>query len=95
MTLSKSATAIALALALTGGLAAAPAFADLPSKPQDIRIMDTNKNGRVEKQEYLAFMAKAFDETAGAKGYCTFEEIDRAIRGFPGQWLYDPRNIRP
>ena len=82
-------TAVALALALSGTFVAAPALADLPSKPGDIRVMDTDRNGKVEKQEYLAFMAKEFEKTAGAKGYCTFAEIDQAFRNMPGAWTFD------
>ncbi|MBI4757161.1 MAG: hypothetical protein HY778_17450 [Betaproteobacteria bacterium] len=37
--------------------------------------MDTNKNGRIEKAEYMEYVGKAFDSAAGAKGYCTFEEV--------------------
>lgn len=89
MKLMKSASVIAVSMALAGGLPA-PAFADLPSKPGDIRVMDTNKNGKVEKDEYLAFMAKLFDQTAGTKGYCTFAEIDQGFRSLPGGWVLPP-----
>lgn len=89
MKLMKSASVIAISMALAGGFSA-PAFADLPSKPADIRVMDTNKNGKVEKDEYLAFMAKRFDESAGKKGYCTFEEIDQGFRNLPGGWGLPP-----
>jgi len=50
-------------------------LADLPSKPESVKTMDTNKNGKVEKQEYLAYMGKAFDKLSGGKGYCTFAEV--------------------
>lgn len=88
MKLVKSASAVVLALALSGGLISTQALADVPSKPTDIRIMDTNKNGKVEKDEYLAFMAKEFDKSAGSKGYCTFQEIDRAFREMPSRNIY-------
>lgn len=88
MKLINSASAVALALALSGGLVSSQAWADLPSKTGDIRVIDTNKNGKVEKDEYLAFMAKEFDKTAGKKGYCTFEEVDQAFRQMPADWGY-------
>jgi hypothetical protein len=75
----KALTAIA-ALMLAGGLAGAPAYADLPSKPGNIKVMDTNSDGKVQKEEYLAFMAKMFDKSAGTKGYCTFQEIEKGFR---------------
>lgn len=83
MKLIKSASAVALVLTLSSGLMSTQALADVPSNPTDIRSMDTNKNGKVEKDEYLAFMAKEFDKSAGKKGYCTFEEVDRGIRTMP------------
>lgn len=78
---AKFASAIATALILGAGVSV-PAFADLPNADQrvNIRSLDTNKNGKIEKDEYLAFMAREFDKTAGAKGYCTFEEVDRGFR---------------
>lgn len=33
----------------------------------------------MSKNEYLEFMGKKFDQAAGAKGYCTFEEIKQAF----------------
>lgn len=95
MKLTKSASVVGLILALAGGLGATPAAAELPKAPQDIRAMDTNKNGKVEKAEYLAFLAKMFDETAGSKGYCSFEEIDRGFRNLPAQWGFDPSRPGP
>jgi len=89
MKLTRSASLVALTFALVGGMAAAPALADLPKGAVNVKTMDTNKNGKVEKDEYLAFMAKEFDKTAGAKGYCTFEEVDRGIRLMPGHVILD------
>jgi hypothetical protein len=82
--LRKSATAIALLMALGAGFAATPALADLPSK-QDVKEVDANKDGKVSKQEFLAFMGKRFEQTAGAKGYCTYEEIRYSM---PTEWNY-------
>jgi hypothetical protein len=42
--------------------------------------MDTNKDGRITKQEYLAAMGAVFDKHAGAKGYCTPEEAMTLMR---------------
>lgn len=80
MSTRKSVSILALALALGGGMLATPAFADLPKEPGDIRVMDTNKNGKIEKDEYIAYVSKMFDKTAGAKGYCTFEEVKKGFR---------------
>jgi hypothetical protein len=82
---------LALALALCATLAAAPALADLPRvQQQDIRAMDTNKNGRIEKDEYLAAMGKMFGQLSGAKGYCTFEEVSEGLRAVEQFWRYNP-----
>ncbi len=83
MTLIKTASAVALATMLGGGLAANTAFADLPQKPLNVKVMDTNKNGRIEKSEYLAFMGAQFEKLAGAKGYCTFQEVSDGIQRLP------------
>lgn len=80
MSLMKSASVVALAITLAGGLAAQTALADLPNTPANVKIMDKNKNGRIEKSEYLAFMGAAFDKLAGNKGYCTFEEISAGLK---------------
>ncbi len=76
----KSVGALAAALVLVGSLAAMPARADLPRVVVDLREMDKNKNGRIERDEYLAAMAEMFDKAAGAKGYCTFEEVRTGLR---------------
>ena len=80
MSLMKSASVIALAVALGGGLAAQTALADLPNTPANVKVMDKNKNGRIEKEEYLAFMGAQFDRLAGKKGYCTFEEVSGGLK---------------
>lgn len=80
MSLIKSASVVALAIALAGGLAAQTAWADLPNTPANVKVMDKNKNGRIEKDEYLAYMGARFDQLAGKKGYCTFEEVSDGLR---------------
>ena len=79
MTLIKSASLVLLAMTLTG-LSVNSVLADLPSKPLSVKVMDTNKNGKIEKREYLAFMGAEFDKAAGAKGYCTFAEIRSGLK---------------
>lgn len=80
MSLMKSASVVALAIALAGGLAAQTALADLPNTPANVKVIDKNKNGRIEKEEYLAYMGAQFDKLAGKKGYCTFEEVSAGLR---------------
>ncbi|OGA48862.1 MAG: hypothetical protein A3G24_07475 [Betaproteobacteria bacterium RIFCSPLOWO2_12_FULL_62_13] len=82
MSLMKSASVVALAIALASGLAAETALADLPNTPANVKIMDKNKNGRIEKAEYLAYMGAQFDKLAGKKGYCTFEEVSAGLKKF-------------
>lgn len=62
-------------------LAANPSFAAgaNPCSAQSIKKMDTNRDGRLSKSEYLAAMGAIFDKHAGAKGYCTPEEAE-AVR---------------
>lgn len=72
----QSVTALASMALAAGGLAASAARADLPKAAQaNVREMDTNKNGRIEKDEYLTYMGRMFDRAAGSKGYCTFQEV--------------------
>ncbi len=73
-----------LPLVLAAAFAAAPAQADLPKavSTPNVRDMDSNGNGRVEKEEYIAYMTKAFDRAAGSKGYCTFEEVQEGFAKF-------------
>ena len=89
MSLSKSASTIALAVALAGGLATQIALADLPNTPANVKVMDKNKNGKIEKEEYLAYMGRRFDRLAGNKGYCTFEEISTGLRNLGSAFPVD------
>lgn len=84
---TKYALTAALALLLAGGLATGTAFADLPKKDVDIKAIDTNKDGKIQREEYLAFMGKEFDKTAGAKGYCTFAEVKQGFETPWNAWL--------
>lgn len=92
MKLLKAASAIALASMLAGGLATNTAFADLPKKPLNVKVMDTNKNDRIEKAEYLAFMGAQFDKLAGGKGYCTYQEVADGIRNMPSAFPWGDPN---
>ena len=76
----KSVTALLAATLLAASFVASPARADLPRVVVDLKEMDTNKNGRIEKTEYLAAMGAMFDQAAGTKGYCTFEEVKTGLR---------------
>ena len=89
MNLIKSASVVALAMALAGGLAAQTALADLPNTPANVKVMDKNKNGRIEKDEYLAYMGAQFDKAAGKKGYCTFEEVSSGLRNLGSAFPID------
>lgn len=80
MKLTNSIATTALIVFISGGFMAGQALADLPAKPGNISVMDTNKNGKIEKDEYLAYMAKGFDESAGSKGYCTFAEVEAGFK---------------
>jgi len=79
MKLAHTVSALAMSVALLGGFAA-PAFADIPKAPANVSVIDTNKDGRIDKAEFLAYMGASFDELAGAKGYCTFEEVEEGFR---------------
>jgi hypothetical protein len=72
--------AVLLGLAM---LAANPGFAaDGNLKSADaIKAMDTNRDGKLTKDEYLAAMGKVFDKHAGTKGYCTPDEAAKVIQG--------------
>ncbi len=68
--------ALMIGAAAAAGTAATMARADLPKAQRvNVKDMDVNRNGRIEKDEYLAFMGRMFDQAAGVKGYCTFEEV--------------------
>ncbi|MBK7355947.1 EF-hand domain-containing protein [Propionivibrio sp.] len=65
-------------MALAGGMVATPAFAD---KSDDMmKMMDTNKNGMIEKDEYLAYQSKVFDKMAAdKKGQATMKDVMKAF----------------
>ncbi|MBW6493888.1 MAG: hypothetical protein K0B16_04930 [Burkholderiaceae bacterium] len=76
----KPLSAPALVLAFGGGTLTTSAYAALPSVPGKTSVIDANKNGKIEKTEFVAYMSKAFDKAAGGKGYCTYEEIQSAYQ---------------
>lgn len=82
MNLKTLASAAIMAAGLAGITLAPAAYADMPKldRVKNVAEMDTNKNGRIERGEYLSFMGNAFDKAAGAKGYCTFEEIAEGFK---------------
>jgi hypothetical protein len=77
----QSISTLASAALAVGALASSAAYADLPKAQQvNVKDMDANKNGRIEKDEYLAYMSRMFDAAAGSKGYCTFQEVVDSMR---------------
>ena len=89
MNLAKSALAIAIALALTGAFGTQSVYANVPNTPANVKVMDKNKNGKIEKEEYIAYMSRRFDELAGGKGYCTFEEVSTGLRNLGSTFPVD------
>jgi len=79
MSTRKSVSILALSLALAGGMIATPAFAD---KMDDMtKMMDTNKNGMIEKDEYLAYHSKVFDKMpVDKKGGATMKDVMKSFR---------------
>lgn len=75
----KSISILALSLALAGGMIATPAFATDNSADM-LKMMDTNKDGTIEKDEYIAYQSKMFDKMAGTKGYLTVPEVMQSFR---------------
>jgi hypothetical protein len=79
MSTRKSVSILALSLALAGGMIATPAFA-ADNSAEMMKMMDTNNNGKIEKDEYLAYQSKMFDKMAGTKGYITAPEAMKSFR---------------
>lgn len=52
---------LAVALALAGGSAGALADGDIYSRLMEMRAMDSDRDGMVSKEEFLAMIAKAWD----------------------------------
>ncbi len=69
-------------------LASNPGFAADPDlkSAESIKKMDTNRDGKLTKDEYLAAMGAVFDKHAGAKGYCTPEEAREVMRALQKSW---------
>lgn len=79
MSTRKSVSILALSLALAGGMIATPAFAD--QSADMMKMMDTNKNGMIEKDEYLAYQSKVFDKMqVDKKGGATMKEVMKSFR---------------
>jgi hypothetical protein len=65
---------VSLALAAPAALAQQGLVKSDAEQQRMLMRMDTNKDNRISKQEYLAAMGAVFDKHAGAKGYCTPDE---------------------
>jgi hypothetical protein len=80
MSTRKSVSIVALSLALAGGMIATPAFA-ADNSAEMMKMMDTNKNGMIEKDEYLAYHSKMFDKMpVDKKGGATMTDV---MKTFP------------
>lgn len=92
MSTTRRFTTVALAMLLGAGLLASPVHAELPKQPHNVAVMDTNKDGKIDRDEYLGYMGAQFDKRAGAKGYCTFEEVSEGAKDI---WELFGRNPGP
>ncbi|MBL8416295.1 MAG: hypothetical protein JNM42_17840 [Propionivibrio sp.] len=80
MSTRKSVSIVALSLALAGGMIATPAFA-ADNSADMMKMMDTNKNGMIEKDEYLAYHSKVFDKMpVDKKGGATMQDVMKSFR---------------
>ena len=79
MSTRKSLSILALSLALGGGMIATPSFA-ADNSADMMKMMDTNKNGMVEKDEYIAYHSKMFDKMAGTKSNLSSQDV---MKSFP------------
>jgi len=80
MSTTRRFTTVALAMLLGAGLLASPVHAELPKEPRNVAVMDANKDGKIDRDEYLDYMGTQFDKRAGTKGYCTFEEVSEGAK---------------
>ncbi|MBT0960295.1 hypothetical protein [Denitromonas iodatirespirans] len=90
MNMTKNSTMVVLAMLLGAGLVASPAHAELPKQSRNVAVMDTNKDGKIDRGEYLGYMGAQFDKRAGTKGYCTFEEVSEGAKNFWEQLVGKP-----
>ncbi len=76
-------TVVSSMLLAVAVVASSPSFGQtfpLPLSAEHIRKMDSNKDGRLTKDEFLKAMGAAFDTHAGAKGYRTPEEAQQVMK---------------
>jgi len=92
MSTTRRFTTVALAMLLGAGLLASPVHAELPRQPRNVAVMDTNQDGKIDRDEYLGYMGAQFDKRAGTKGYCTFEEVSEGAKDI---WELFGRNPGP
>lgn len=90
MSMTKKSTMVALAMLLGAGLVASPVYAELPKQTRNVAVMDTNKDGKIDRDEYLGYMGAQFDKRAGTKGYCTFEEVSEGAKSIWEQFVRKP-----
>ena len=62
MSTTRRFTTVALAMLLGAGLLASPVHAELPKEPRNVAVMDANKDGKIDRVEYLDYMGTLFDK---------------------------------
>lgn len=77
--------AVLLGLAVLASSSGIAADTGLKSA-EAIRKMDTNRDGKLSKDEFLAAMGAVFDKHAGAKGYCTADEVAAVQKDMQKMW---------
>ena len=79
------ATAVSMTVALAGGLGAGTATAAemMENNPKNIElVMDSNRDGRIDRNEFIRYQSRVFDRMAGTRGHVTAAEVSKMMKDF-------------
>jgi hypothetical protein len=81
----KLVTALSMVVALAAGVAGGTATAAdmMQNNPENTgKAMDYNKDGRIDRYEFVRYQGRMFDQMAGTKGYATYADVSKMMKDF-------------
>jgi hypothetical protein len=76
---------MSMTIALAGGIGAGTATAAemMENNPKNIEtVMDSNQDGRIDRDEFIRYQGRMFDRMAGTRGYAMPAEVSKMMKDF-------------
>jgi Ca2+-binding EF-hand superfamily protein len=56
---------------------------EMQNNPENTgKAMDYNKDGRIDRYEFVRYQGRMFDKMAGTKGYATYADVSKMMKDF-------------